>query len=264
MAKPQSKRTAIPKSIRFEVFKRDSFKCQYCGATAPEVLLVIDHIKPVAKGGDNDITNLVTACAPCNSGKRDALLDERTAVAKARAQMEELQERREQLEMMMLWRQGLRDLADETVEKLCTYWTQLTPGLAVNDHGKANIKKWLRTFSVEEITTSMDIAADQYLKRDKKGNCTKDSWELAFSKIPGICRVERASKDQPSLKDLYYIRGIVRNRVQYYYDDAKALQLLKEAVAAGVAIPVLRDIASSASNWTQFRNGLYEAMDSVE
>ena len=60
-------RKAIPKSVRFEVFKRDKFTCQYCGASAPDVILEIDHIRPVSKGGTNDILNLVTACRDCNS-----------------------------------------------------------------------------------------------------------------------------------------------------------------------------------------------------
>lgn len=44
-------RKAISKKTRFEVFKRDRFTCQYCGATPPGVLLHIDHIHPVAEGG---------------------------------------------------------------------------------------------------------------------------------------------------------------------------------------------------------------------
>ncbi|MCK4795228.1 MAG: HNH endonuclease [Desulfobacteraceae bacterium] len=50
-----TKRKAISKKLRFEVFKRDSFTCQYCGRKSPDVLLEIDHIKPVSKEGKNDI-----------------------------------------------------------------------------------------------------------------------------------------------------------------------------------------------------------------
>src|SRR4051812_7427688 len=60
------KRKGISKTVRFEVFKRDSFACVYCGRSAPEVILHIDHINPVSKGGDNDILNLRTACEDCN------------------------------------------------------------------------------------------------------------------------------------------------------------------------------------------------------
>ena len=42
-------RQVISKKLRFEIFKRDSFRCQYCGASAPEVLLHLDHLKPIAE-----------------------------------------------------------------------------------------------------------------------------------------------------------------------------------------------------------------------
>ena len=47
----KAKRKALSQKIRFEVFKRDSFTCQYCGRKAPDVVLQVDHIVPVAKGG---------------------------------------------------------------------------------------------------------------------------------------------------------------------------------------------------------------------
>lgn len=64
-----SQRKALGKKVRFEVFKRDSFSCQYCGASPPKALLQVDHINPVALGGDNSIDNLITACFECNIGK---------------------------------------------------------------------------------------------------------------------------------------------------------------------------------------------------
>ena len=69
-----SKRTPISKKLRFEIFKRDGFSCQYCGNTPPQVTLEIDHIKPVSKGGTNDINNLITSCFDCNRGKSNILL----------------------------------------------------------------------------------------------------------------------------------------------------------------------------------------------
>lgn len=68
-------RVAISKKIRFEVFKRDSFTCQYCSRKPPKVPLEVDHIIPVCKGGKNNIDNLVTACFDCNRGKSGNELD---------------------------------------------------------------------------------------------------------------------------------------------------------------------------------------------
>lgn len=67
-------RLPISKTLRFDVFKRDSFICSYCGRTPPTVRLEADHINPVAEGGSSDINNLITACFDCNRGKGAAPL----------------------------------------------------------------------------------------------------------------------------------------------------------------------------------------------
>ena len=64
-------RTKISPSRRMAVFERDNFKCQYCGRSAPEVALEIDHILPVSENGKNDLSNLLTICTECNLGKSD-------------------------------------------------------------------------------------------------------------------------------------------------------------------------------------------------
>lgn len=62
-------REPISKSLRFEVFKRDGFACRYCGQTAPDVVLHVEHMRPVSRGGTNHPANLCTACSACNLGK---------------------------------------------------------------------------------------------------------------------------------------------------------------------------------------------------
>lgn len=64
-----SSRPRIPRAVRYQVLRRDNHACRYCGATAPEAKIVVDHVTPVALGGTNDPTNLVAACQPCNAGK---------------------------------------------------------------------------------------------------------------------------------------------------------------------------------------------------
>ena len=60
---------AVSKRLRYEILRRDNHTCRYCGATAPDVPLTVDHVTPVALGGTDDPTNLATCCEPCNSGK---------------------------------------------------------------------------------------------------------------------------------------------------------------------------------------------------
>ena len=51
---------------RFNLFLRDEFRCQYCGATGD---LTFDHVVPRARGGVTSWENVVAACARCNLKK---------------------------------------------------------------------------------------------------------------------------------------------------------------------------------------------------
>jgi 5-methylcytosine-specific restriction endonuclease McrA len=55
------------KLTRREVFRRDSFACQYCGRHTP--ILTIDHVLPRHLGGPHIWTNVVAACPFCNHRK---------------------------------------------------------------------------------------------------------------------------------------------------------------------------------------------------
>lgn len=62
------------KAIRQEVFKRDNYTCQYCGAKIdnPDC----DHLVPFSRGGRSILENLVTACPSCNRSKGAKSLEE--------------------------------------------------------------------------------------------------------------------------------------------------------------------------------------------
>lgn len=60
---------SISRRLRFEVFKRDNFTCQYCGAKPPDTVLEVDHVHPRSLGGLDTMENLKTACWSCNRGK---------------------------------------------------------------------------------------------------------------------------------------------------------------------------------------------------
>ena len=76
---PNSVRKKILPHVRFEVLRRNKFCCSYCGKAAVDgYRLVIDHIKPVSKGGTNDIDNLTASCDDCNNGKGTADIDSYT------------------------------------------------------------------------------------------------------------------------------------------------------------------------------------------
>lgn len=56
---------------RFNLFLRDEFSCQYCGARGD---LTFDHVLPRARGGITSWENVVAACSKCNLSKGSKLL----------------------------------------------------------------------------------------------------------------------------------------------------------------------------------------------
>jgi 5-methylcytosine-specific restriction endonuclease McrA len=64
------KPTRQPAFTRFNVFLRDRFTCQYCGAREE---LTFDHLVPRSRGGHTTWDNVVTACSICNLRKGDRL-----------------------------------------------------------------------------------------------------------------------------------------------------------------------------------------------
>ncbi len=63
----------IRRPKRLAIYRRDDFRCVYCGADGLEAGfdLTLDHVTPRELGGTNEARNLVTACRSCNSAKRD-------------------------------------------------------------------------------------------------------------------------------------------------------------------------------------------------
>lgn len=59
-------RTAIPRDVQREVWRRDQGRCIQCGS---QERLEIDHMIPVSKGGSNTARNLQLLCEMCNRSK---------------------------------------------------------------------------------------------------------------------------------------------------------------------------------------------------
>jgi 5-methylcytosine-specific restriction endonuclease McrA len=57
------------KFSRQNIYLRDNFRCQYCGARVTSQDLNLDHVIPRALGGKTTWENIVTCCIPCNVQK---------------------------------------------------------------------------------------------------------------------------------------------------------------------------------------------------
>ena len=73
----KEQRALMTKKLREYIKKRDNFTCCNCGNSTykePNLLLEIDHIIPVAKGGCTEEDNLQTLCWKCNRAKSDKIV----------------------------------------------------------------------------------------------------------------------------------------------------------------------------------------------
>ena len=244
---------AITKRTRFEVFKRDSFKCQYCGRSAPEVLLEADHVEPRTKGGSDDILNLLTACIDCNRGKSDRRILDDSVIEKQKKQLQDLQKRREQLDMMFQWQKSLLGIQDDTVEKLSDFWCELTD-YTFSDVGKKMFKKLLSKFTIGELMEAMTKADNQYCDGTQEKNA------YALNKVGSICRWK--DMDQET-RDVYYIRAIIRNR-GLYINESYCVPLIRQCIKAGASVNSLKDHAKDARSWTAWREGMETFLDELK
>lgn len=241
-----TKRKSLSKKVRFEVFKRDKFTCQYCGKMAPDVILHVDHIVPVSKGGTNDILNLVTSCKDCNLGKGARKLDDESTVKKQQRLLKELADKNEQLEMILEWKKSISNLEENEVEKLSQYISS-NYSISLTEHGKKNIKKLVKQFSFQQVLDAIDIAFDKYY--DEKCN---SSSEIAFKKIGGICY--NNSKSEKEKEETYRINYLVKCcECKFSYVNYKRLKNFLKGIAwSEEQCDTVKMAITKSRNWTEF------------
>lgn len=250
------KRKNISKRLRFEVFKRDSFTCQYCGAKAPEAVLHVDHITPVASGGTNTILNLVTSCDACNSGKSDRSLSDCSAVEKARGQAEALQERREQIKMMADWYAGLDSLNDEQVAIVERRLVSLSsPERILSQSGRAIIRKLLQKHN-------LTVVVESFTQGFRNCDGSVESLEECFDRS---MRTLKFAHLPPSVQKSKYLVGVVRNRFARSWDWYPCFtRLFEYGLSRDIGIySHLYDLCCAASSISALRDSCIEYMVTI-
>lgn len=212
-------RKSLSKKIRFEVFKRDSFTCQYCGQKAPDVVLEVDHIKPVSKGGVDEIINLVTSCTSCNRGKTNIELSDNSIVTKQRRQIEELNIKKQQLEMILEWRDGLAKNKEIEFKKASEYWNSKID-YSLTDAGKIEINKLVEKFGLISVMDAIDLSIQKYGQYSN----TKETAGIIFSKIGGILHYNKMPEHKQKIS---YIKGICRNKFDDFDEKTASILLNK-------------------------------------
>lgn len=153
------KRKPISKGLRFRIFERDSFTCQYCGRKPPEVVLELDHIHPCCEGGDNSEANLISSCADCNRGKSGRVLNR---IVTPDADMEYLRSEqiRAEHERYVMSKQARECATQRVIEVLQEHWWRLTSlDVTPADHV---VENWLLRFKPEIVEQGLSAAAQAY------------------------------------------------------------------------------------------------------
>jgi len=202
-----NKRQPITKSLRFAVLKRDRFRCKYCGISAEEVdePLQIDHVKPVSKGGTNDIINLVASCFACNNGKRDELLSENVELELQRKELEQMQAKREQLEMMVEWRDESQNLPNFEIDLVAQYWRQATFGDPHNCCDTMQLKHLIKRFGTNAVCQGIDEVVATYLRDN-----TRQRHEYGWQKLKRVIEVNEQDKVEPGYKAKTMVKGFMK------------------------------------------------------
>ena len=243
-----NKRKTISKKTRFEVFKRDNFTCQYCGKSAPDVILEIDHINPVKNGGDNNIMNLITSCFDCNRGKGKRKLTENEEIKLQMEQLKEINTKREQLEMLLKWKKELDNFENEQVNKIEELLYKTTQK-KFSDYGRKNCKKNIKQFGFEEVYESTVISINQYYDEDDEDSVTK-----VFNYIGKICNTRRKQQNDPRTYKIMYLCKIAKNNF-YYFDNLKTMNFLNRNFKLE-DFEYLKEIFIDSRNWTELKHNL--------
>lgn len=151
-----AERKPLSKKMRFDVFKRDSFKCQYCGATPPAVVLEVDHVHPVALGGKDRIDNLITACFDCNRGKGAGLLSSVPESLADRAAL--MKEKLDQMKAFQRLINSKRKLEEQQIDDVEAAFQVHFDDYSFNDKFRQSVRLFLQKLPPNIVVDYMHLA----------------------------------------------------------------------------------------------------------
>lgn len=67
--KRKARKVRKRETTKAELFKAQNGRCAYCRAPLSKVVVHVDHIMPLSRGGPNQRANLQLTCEPCNRSK---------------------------------------------------------------------------------------------------------------------------------------------------------------------------------------------------
>jgi hypothetical protein len=187
---------SISNKIRFEIFKKYNFTCQYCGRSTPEIILEVDHIIPKSKGGTDDIDNLIASCFECNSGKGGNLLDTILKEKDIHSETLLLAEKEMQLAEYNHIREKIRQREDKEILALNDHFSNQFnyPGYAEKDFSEiiSLVRSALKVMSYVDIMDLIDYSIERTAS-DTRGEYHNTA---AAKYLAGVLRNKIKEKNQ--------------------------------------------------------------------
>lgn len=170
---------AISKKLRFEVFKRDGFTCQYCGGHPPSKILEADHVIAKSKGGTDDINNLVTSCFDCNRGKSDRDLNQVPLSLAENTKM--IKEREDQYREYNKTLKNVDKRINSEINEVEKIFSEAFNDMyAFKPSFRMSVKKFINSLGLMEVQDSMEKAI---AKCPDHNDCLKYFCGVCWSKI---------------------------------------------------------------------------------
>ena len=241
----------VYKRIKFEVFEKDSFKCQVCGAAAPNVTLTLHRLQNNQQAENwLDPAFLTTFCESCQ--RKNGSQESANTGNNGHLSLNALEERLDQLKMLINWRKGMIKIRKRQLASLVEFWQELVPSIFLSEVHKKTLLSCISKYSSDDIKEAMRLAVQEFIVVHQDGSIARDSFQMAFANIPEICyRKTKMSKTREA-EELYHIHDILEERIDGFFDSARVIQWLNYARSWDVHLEELIQMAARVTNWTQF------------
>lgn len=267
MEKEKQVRKSISKKLRFTVFERDNFTCQYCGKTPEkeDTVLQVDHVISVKNGGENDIQNLLTSCFECNIGK-----GARSTIKKGQPPKsieEELKRTRERLGQVLAMNEMRKKIVrvKNKIRDEETSWVKEALVGSYTDEIYKGVQKVVKTHNFR-----LDIALDALEITESRHNYSSfESVDSFISYFFGVCRNLSLTEEEREI--LYFWRAIFRERSKKMFDTTRKI-ILKNSYLPLRVHEEAYELAQMDSNFVlrngrlpdfSFNNLICECLDTV-
>lgn len=159
-------RKSISQKLRFEIFKRDNFTCQYCSAKPPKVALEIDHLVPVCKKGTNHIDNLITACFDCNRGKSGNELTSipLTIIEKSELKKIALKQYKDYQKLLLEEKKQI----EIEIDNIESVYNSIFTNYTFTESFRLSVKKFIKLLDFETVYESMENACSKIFYDESK------------------------------------------------------------------------------------------------